>query len=90
MTGATGHGESLTDMENFLMPLSQSALSALRTPGVADGLTVTATAQPQGLTVSPGVALDVNGHLIVLAAAGSPSSTPPPTRASWSTCRRCR
>ena len=69
-TGATGHGESLTDMENFLLPLSQSALSALRTPGVADGLTVTATAQPQGLTVSPGVALDVNGHLIVLAAGG--------------------
>ena len=69
-TGATGHGESLTDMENFLLPLSQSALSALRTPGVADGLTVTATAQPQGLTVSPGVALDVNGHLIVLAADG--------------------
>jgi hypothetical protein len=69
-TGATGHGESLTDMESFLLPLSQSALSALRTPGVADGLAVTATAQPQGLTVSPGVALDVNGHLIVLAAGG--------------------
>jgi hypothetical protein len=69
-TGATAHGESLTDMESFLLPLSQSALSALRTPGVADGLAVTVTAQPQGLTVSPGVALDVNGHLIVLAAGG--------------------
>jgi hypothetical protein len=69
-TGATGHGESLTDMENFLLPLSQSALSALHTPGVADGLTVTVTTPPQGLTVSPGVALDDNGHLIVLAAGG--------------------
>ena len=68
--GSTTHGESLTDVENFLLPLSLSATSSLYVAGVADGLTVTATPQQKGVTVGPGVALDAVGHVIVLAAGG--------------------
>jgi hypothetical protein len=69
-SGSTTHGESLTDVESYLLPLGLSATSSLYTPGVADGLTVTATPQQPGVTVSPGVALDVTGHVIVLAVDG--------------------
>ena len=68
--GSTTHGESLTDVENFLLPLSLSATSSLYVAGVADGLTVTATPQQKGVTVGPGVALNAVGHVIVLAAGG--------------------
>ena len=69
-SGSTTHGESLTDVENYLLPLSLSATSGLYAAGVADGLTVTATPQQTGVTVAPGVALDAVGHVIVLAAGG--------------------
>ena len=69
-SGSTAHSESLIDIEDYLMPLGLSVVSSLHTPGVADGLTISATPQQPGVTVSPGVALDVNGHVIVLALDG--------------------
>ena len=69
-TGATSHGESLTDMESYLMRHGQIGASALRAWGVAEGLTVVAAPDPTSLTVKPGVALDASGHLIALAANG--------------------
>ncbi|WP_284740864.1 hypothetical protein [Amycolatopsis sp. RTGN1] len=69
-TGATSHGESLTDMETYVMRHGQVAASALHAWGVAEGLAVLAAPDPTSLTVKPGVALDSAGHLIVLAAGG--------------------
>ena len=69
-TGATSHGESLTDVESYFMRHSQVGLSALHAWGVAEGLTVLAAPDPASLTVKPGVALDSAGHLISLAAGG--------------------
>jgi hypothetical protein len=69
-TGATSHGESLTDMESYLMRHGQVGASTLHAWGVADGLTVLAAPDPTSLTVKPGVALDSAGRLISLAAGG--------------------
>jgi hypothetical protein len=68
--GSTGHGESLTDMESYLLPAAQILASSLHTPGVADGLLVNATSGGTGLTISPGSALDSTGHLITVAVGG--------------------
>ncbi|WP_239395564.1 hypothetical protein [Frankia sp. CiP3] len=69
-TGSTTHGESLTDVENGLLPLARWTESSLHSWGVADGLTVTATMGQQGVTVSPGVALDSLGRVVALAPGG--------------------
>jgi hypothetical protein len=69
-TGATSHGESLTDMETYVMRHGQVGASALHAWGVAEGLAVLAAPDPTSLTVKPGVALDSAGHLVVLAAGG--------------------
>ena len=69
-SGSTAHGESLTDMESYLLPRAQSSNSALHLWGVADGLAVTAAPGATELTIAPGVALDAAGHLIALAADG--------------------
>jgi phage baseplate assembly protein gpV len=68
--GATGHGESLTDMEDYLLPLAQTGASSFYTWGVVDGLTVKATLDQPDVTISPGVALDAAGHIISLAVNG--------------------
>ena len=68
--GSTGHGESLTDMESYLLPAAQIVASSLHTPGVADGLLVNAASGGTGLTISPGSALDSTGHLITVAVGG--------------------
>jgi hypothetical protein len=68
--GATGHGESVTDVENYLMPLAQVDASSLRSWGVVDGLQVTAERGQRGVTVAPGVGLDTAGHLVVVARDG--------------------
>ncbi len=68
--GATGHGESLTDVENYLLPADRVRTASLYSWGVADGLVVTGTSGQAGVTVKPGAALDAAGHLIVLAADG--------------------
>lgn len=68
--GTTGHGESVTDIESGLLPLAHATESSLHSWGVADGLTVLATANSPGVTVAPGTGLDVLGRLIVLASGG--------------------
>ncbi len=69
-TGATGHGESLIDMESYVLPHDQIGSSTLHTWGVADGLTVAVVPDPVSLTIEPGVALDGTGRLICLATGG--------------------
>jgi Chaperone of endosialidase len=69
-TGSTAHGESITDMESYLMPAAQVLTSSLYRGGVADGLTVSAVSGQAGVTITPGVALDTAGHVIALAANG--------------------
>ena len=69
-TGDTRHDETVTDIESFLLPYGQAAMTGLHSWGVADGFSVTATAGHAGLTVSPGVAIDASGQLIVLIAGG--------------------
>jgi hypothetical protein len=70
-TGSTGHGESLVDVESYFSPLEQTRNAALLDAGVAQGLTVQATAGSSGLTVLPGTAVDGHGRLVVLAAGGT-------------------
>ena len=60
-TGDTAHGESLTDMESYLLPLAQMLASGFYTPGVVEGLTVSAVTGQAGLAISPGLALDAGG-----------------------------
>jgi hypothetical protein len=70
-TGPTGHGESLTDMESYLLPMARARDAGLHSWGVADGLAVQGTAGAPGLTITPGTALDSAGRLIVLPAGGT-------------------
>jgi hypothetical protein len=70
-SGATAHGESLTDVESYLVPHSRMTGSALHSWGVGDGLTVTATAGESTVLVATGVALDSAGNLIALAEGGA-------------------
>jgi hypothetical protein len=69
-TGDTRRDESVTDVEDFLLPYGHAGLAGLHLWGIADGLSVTATANQAGLTITPGTAIDAAGHLIVLAAGG--------------------
>ena len=69
--GPTGHGESLIDMESYLLPLEQARGSSLFSFGVATGLGVRATTGQPGVTVAVGAALDAAGRVAVLAADGS-------------------
>jgi len=75
-TGATGHGESLTDMESYLLPMDQARGSGLYSWGVADGLVVAASTGAPGVTIAPGSALDAAGRLIVLAPSGTAITDP--------------
>jgi hypothetical protein len=77
-TGNTAHGESLTDMESYLLPLAQMQASGFYTWGVLDGLTVSAVTGQAGLAISPGLALDRTGHIIALADGGSAVLDPAP------------
>jgi hypothetical protein len=70
-TGATGHGESLADVESYLLPLERARNTALLDAGVARGLIVQGIAGSPGLTVQTGVAVDALGRLVVLAAGGT-------------------
>jgi hypothetical protein len=69
-TGATSHGESLVDVESYLMRHDQIGVSSLHSWGVAEGLAVTGAPAPTSLTVMPGVAADSAGRLISLAVGG--------------------
>ncbi|WP_370941805.1 hypothetical protein AB5J62_22110 [Amycolatopsis sp. cg5] len=69
-SGATGHGESVTDVEDYLIPLDRARTSGLHGWGVAAGLRVTATVGTAGVTVLPGMAVDAAGNAVVLAPGG--------------------
>ena len=75
-TGATAHGESVTDMEQYLLPLSQMSASGLYSWGVIEGLAVTAVTGQPGVTVAPGLAVDLSGRIIALAAGGTAVTDP--------------
>ncbi|SDW52688.1 hypothetical protein SAMN05421504_101822 [Amycolatopsis xylanica] len=69
-SGATGHGETVTDVEDYLIPLDRARTSGLHGWGVAAGLRVTATVGSAGVTVLPGTAVDAAGNVVVLAPGG--------------------
>lgn len=69
-TGATGHGESLTDIEGYAQPMEQARGRGLFDWGVAEGLEARVTVAVGGVTVKPGVALDKVGRTIVVASGG--------------------
>ena len=54
----------------YFGPLARLQGRALHRPGVAAGLEVSGTIDSSDLLVSPGVAVDADGHLIALAAGG--------------------
>ncbi|GAA4842649.1 hypothetical protein GCM10025787_24960 [Saccharopolyspora rosea] len=68
--GPTGHGESLTDMESYLLPLDQIRDSSLHGWGVARGLAVSAAPGATSVQVSTGTAVDASGRVIALAEGG--------------------
>ncbi|MGQ5640486.1 hypothetical protein [Streptomyces sp. EWL5.16] len=68
--GDTGHGESLTDIENYLLPLDELRSVGLYGAGVADGLRVSAATGQPGIKVSTGTALDTHGRVIALTEGG--------------------
>jgi hypothetical protein len=68
--GATGHGESLVDLENYLLPQERARGSGLHSWGVMRGLAVSATTGAAGVTVSPGTALDAAGRTVMLSSRG--------------------
>jgi hypothetical protein len=70
-TGATGHGESLTDVESYVVRLDRARGTGLFSWGVAEGLGVTAVAGAVGVTVGAGSALDAAGRLVVLIVDGT-------------------
>jgi hypothetical protein len=53
--GATGHGESLVDLEGYLLPLADARTAALHLWGVAEGLEVSAVVGSGEVTVAAGV-----------------------------------
>src|SRR4051794_2237477 len=69
-TGSTSLGESRTDVEGYLLPSDAARNAALLTWGVAAGLQVSATAGAGAVTVGTGVAIDADGHVVVLGTGG--------------------
>ena len=53
--GATQRAETSTDWRSYLLPLSHMVGASLHTWGVTTGLTVSAMANQEGLTIAPGV-----------------------------------
>ncbi len=68
--GSTGHGESLTDMESFLMPMERARTKASFSAGVLEGLVLSAATGDDSISLSLGTALDSVGNLVVLADSG--------------------
>src|SRR3712207_4144448 len=65
-TGDTFRAESRTDLEGFVLASDAARNAALQGWGVAAGLEVSAVAGAAGVTVAVGVALDADGHVVVL------------------------
>ena len=58
------------DIQNFHLLSSQAHLASLQDWGIAQGLEVSGTLGSNIITINPGVALDAQGRLIVLASEG--------------------
>jgi hypothetical protein len=69
-SGMTSRAESRTDVEGYLLAADAARNAAIHGSGVAGGLQVSATAGAAGITVATGVALDLDGHIVVLAEGG--------------------
>lgn len=70
-TGPTTRGESVTDVERYLLPLTRASLRAFHSWGVTAGLVLTATNGQPTVTVGTGAAVDAAGRLAALAAGGT-------------------
>lgn len=70
--------ETERDMESYLRPLEQVHAAGPHEWGIAEGLSVTRGSSGSGLTVSPGVALDVDGRHISLAQGSQAEIAPSP------------
>ncbi|MFG1626045.1 tail fiber domain-containing protein [Kribbella sp. NPDC049227] len=69
-SGMTSRAESRTDVEGYLLAADAARNAALYGYGVAGGLQVSATMGSTGITLAPGVAVDLDGHIVVLAEGG--------------------
>jgi hypothetical protein len=74
--GPTGHGESLLDVESYLMPMGRLRGRSQFSWGVLEGLSVSAPAGQAAVQVGVGSALDAAGNLIVLVGDGAAVVTP--------------
>ena len=68
--GLTSRTESRTDVEGHLLASDAARNAALHGWGVAAGLDVSAVVGAAGVTVAQGVALDLDGHVVVLGEGG--------------------
>jgi hypothetical protein len=68
--GPTGHGESLLDLESYLIPMARQQNRSQFSAGVIEGLRLAHAADHRGIQVSPGCALDTAGNLIAVVAGG--------------------
>ncbi len=62
--------QNCADVEKYLIPAGMAAHSALHVAGVGDGLRVSAARDTAEIRVSPGTALDSEGHVVVVAEGG--------------------
>ena len=69
-TGLTSRAESRTDVEGYLLASDAARNAALNGWGVAAGLQASAVAGTTGVTVAQGVAIDLDGHVVVLGDGG--------------------
>ena len=69
--GTTALRESRVDVERYVRPLMSAHTSAVHGHGVGSGLEVTAIPGAAEVTVATGVAVDVEGRHVVVAAGGS-------------------
>ena len=74
--GPTGHGESLTDMETYLLPMDRQRIRGLYSDGIVEGLQVSAVEGETAVRVAPGSALDRTGAFIALVSGGAAVTDP--------------
>lgn len=67
--GNTTRAESVLDFESYSEPLME-AFAALRGSGIATGLNVTAIMNAPDITVAPGLAIDAQGRVMIVAPGG--------------------
>ena len=76
-TGATSRAESRTEVQGYLLASDAARNAALHGRGVAAGLEVSAVAGTAGVRVASGVALDLDGHVVVLGDRIVPAASKP-------------